>query len=283
MNARSMMTPWLHHPQKRSVPSPIYLMLILSLTLMPNQIPAAHAAPPPPAAHAASQPPAPHTPPPTTTAHTPPPPAPPHAAPPTPAAHPTPQIAPPHTPPLTTPPHAAPPTTPAHAAPPTTLPHAAPPTTPAHATPQIKSSPVILTSPFVILSEAKNLHPPQPMPTPKTSPTLADLEGTWEIQEEERTYVATLDVHGNGPYTHEGGTFTTTTLEGRRWSGKWSQTGNDREGEFEVLLSEDGSTAEGRWWYTRVGTFTHIPARVYGGSYLFKRQSPKTDSPGQPP
>ena len=217
------MTPWLHRPQKRSLPSPIYLMLILSLTLIPNQTPAAHPAPP------------------------------------------------------TAPPPAA------HPAPPTTPHHAASQTSTAHTGPQIKSPPVTLTSPFVILSEAKNLHPPQPVPTPKTKPTLADLEGTWEIQEEERTYVATLDAHGNGPYTHEGGTFTTTTLEGRRWSGKWSQTGNDREGEFEVLLSEDGSTAKGRWWYTRVGTFTHIPARVYGGTYLFKRQSPKTDSLGQPP
>ena len=118
---------------------------------------------------------------------------------------------------------------------------------------------------------------------PQIEPTLSDLEGTWEIQEEDKTYVATLDAHGNGPYTHEGGTFTTTTLEGRLWSGKWSQTGNDREGEFEVLLSEDGSTAKGRWWYTRVGAFTHIPARVHGGPYFFKRQSPKTDSQAQQP
>lgn len=113
---------------------------------------------------------------------------------------------------------------------------------------------------------------------PQIEPTISDLEGTWEIQEEDRTYVATLDAHGNGPYTHEGGTFTTTTLEGRLWSGKWSQTGNDREGEFEVLLSEDGSTAEGEWWYTRVRAFTHIPARMHGGPYFFKRRSPKTDS-----
>ena len=270
-----MMTPRPHRPQKRSVPSPIYLMLLLSLTLMPGPTLPPHAAAPTPAAHAASQPPAPHTPPPTTTAHTPPPPAPPHAAPPTPAAHTAPQTAPPHAAPQIKSPPAIPPPSPVTLAhPPVPLPHPL----------AVLTFPfAILTSPFVILSEAKNLHPPQPMPTPKTKPTLADLEGTWEIQEEERTYVATLDAHGNGPYTHEGGTFTTTTLEGRRWSGKWSQTGNDREGEFEVLLSEDGATAEGRWWYTRVGTFTHIPARVYGGSYLFKRQSPKTDSPGQPP
>ena len=264
MNARSMMTPWLHRPQKRNVPSPIYLMLILSLTLIPNQTPAAHPTDPTAPAHTPLLTPAAHTAPPT---------APPHAAPPTPTAHP------------------APPTTPAHATPQIKSPPAIPPPSPVtltHPPVPLPSSPVILTSPLVILSEAKNLHPPQPGPPLKsphaqTKPTLADLEGTWEIQEEERTYVATLDAHGNGPYTHEGGTFTTTTLEGRRWSGKWSQTGNDREGEFEVLLSEDGLTAEGRWWYTRVGTFTHIPARVYGGSYLFKRQSPKTDSHGQPP
>lgn len=109
---------------------------------------------------------------------------------------------------------------------------------------------------------------------PQRGPTISDLEGTWEIQEEDKTYVATLDAQGNGPYTHEGGTFTTTKLDGRLWSGKWSQPGNDREGEFEVLLSEDRSTAEGQWWYTRVGTFIHIPARMHGGTYFFKRLSP---------
>ncbi len=102
-------------------------------------------------------------------------------------------------------------------------------------------------------------------------PGAPDLSGTWEIHEEERTYIATLDAQGNGPYTHQGGSFTTTAVEDRVWSGTWSQPGNDREGGFEVHLSEDGLTAEGDWWYTRVGLFTDIPPRFRGGTYVFKR------------
>ncbi len=101
-----------------------------------------------------------------------------------------------------------------------------------------------------------------------------DLSGTWEIHEEDRTYIATLDAHGNGPYTHQGGSFTTTDVTDRVWSGTWTQTGNDREGGFEVRLSEDGLTAEGDWWYTRVGFYAGIPPRFQGGSYFFKRLHP---------
>lgn len=98
-----------------------------------------------------------------------------------------------------------------------------------------------------------------------------DLSGVWEIQEEDKTYQATLDAKGNGPYTHEQGSFTTTELDSRLWSGTWKQKGNDREGEFEVLLSEDYMTAEGAWWYTRVEEHRNIPPRMHGGSYFFKR------------
>ncbi len=103
-----------------------------------------------------------------------------------------------------------------------------------------------------------------------------DLSGTWEIQEEDKTYRAMLDAQGNGPYTHEGGRFTTTKLDGRLWSGKWIQTENDREGEFEVLLSEDFLTAEGDWWYLRVGEDLSIPPRLHGGSYFFRRLPERT-------
>lgn len=112
--------------------------------------------------------------------------------------------------------------------------------------------------------------------TGKVTKTL-DLGGTWEIQEEDKTYQATLDAKGNGPYTHEQGTFTTTELDGRLWTGTWEQKGNDREGGFEVLLSEDFMTAEGVWWYTRVEQHQNIPPRIHGGSYIFKRLSPTTD------
>lgn len=100
-----------------------------------------------------------------------------------------------------------------------------------------------------------------------------DLSGEWEVQEveENRTYRATLNRRGNGPYTWQGGQFTTTTIKDRLWQGIWTQTGNDREGQFEMLLSEDGTQAQGIWWYTRVGTRNNIPPREHGGSYIWKR------------
>lgn len=105
------------------------------------------------------------------------------------------------------------------------------------------------------------------------SPQSYDLSGEWEILEIEdnRTYRATLDRQGNGPYTWQGGQFRTTRFNDRRWQGTWKQTGNDREGEFELVLSEDGTQAKGIWWYVRVGTRNNIPPRQHGGSYVWKR------------
>jgi len=98
-----------------------------------------------------------------------------------------------------------------------------------------------------------------------------DLSGEWEIQEEDKSYRAILDRTGNGPYTHQNGRIVTTSFAERSWQGTWHQTGNDREGGFEVLLSEDGNQAKGVWWYTRVGDKTNIPSRQWGGSYVWKR------------
>ena len=100
-----------------------------------------------------------------------------------------------------------------------------------------------------------------------------DLNGDWEVQEEDRTYRAHLDGRGNGTYTWQGGRITTTGFAGQRWMGTWQQPGNDREGKFEIVLSQDGTNASGRWWYSRVGTRTKIPPGI-GGSYHWKRLSP---------
>jgi hypothetical protein len=105
---------------------------------------------------------------------------------------------------------------------------------------------------------------------------VADLSGEWEILEveDDKRYKATLDKSGNGPYTQHGGRFTTTKNADRLWQGTWQQPGNDREGGFELLLSEDGTQAKGVWWYSRVGTHKNIPPREHGGTYQWKRLTP---------
>lgn len=101
-----------------------------------------------------------------------------------------------------------------------------------------------------------------------------DLSGEWEIQEEDKSYKVTLDRYGNGSYTWQEGRILTTRFSDRRWQGTWHQTGNDREGGFELLLSEDAIQAKGVWWYTRVGNHLNIPPREWGGSYVWNRLTP---------
>jgi ketosteroid isomerase-like protein len=112
--------------------------------------------------------------------------------------------------------------------------------------------------------------------TQKVSATaqLPDLSGEWEIEEEDKSYRATLDKAGNGTYTHKGGVLTTTGYANRLWQGTWRQPDNDREGGFEVLLSEDSKEAKGIWWYSRVGSHKNIPPREHGGTYTWKRLTP---------
>lgn len=102
-------------------------------------------------------------------------------------------------------------------------------------------------------------------------PVTLDLSGDWLIEEEDKSYTASLDGRGNGTYTHQGGSFRTLKFENRLLLGTWRQTGNDREGGFEVLFSESGDEARGVWWYTRVGTRKNIPPRLHGGTYVWKR------------
>ncbi|MEQ1794697.1 MAG: nuclear transport factor 2 family protein [Nitrospira sp.] len=115
---------------------------------------------------------------------------------------------------------------------------------------------------------------PQPIADPGVlRAPVTDLSGEWEILEveDDKRYKATLDKSGNGPYTQHGGHFTTTKFTDRVWQGTWQQPGNDREGGFDLLLSEDGTQAKGVWWYSRVGTHKNIPPREHGGSYQWKR------------
>lgn len=98
-----------------------------------------------------------------------------------------------------------------------------------------------------------------------------DLKGQWEIKEEDKSYVATLDQEGHGFYTWQNGEITVSKCHNRRCEGTWRQAGNDREGGFDVLFGEDGSEAKGVWWYSRVGNKKNIPPRQWGGPYTWKR------------
>jgi hypothetical protein len=121
-----------------------------------------------------------------------------------------------------------------------------------------------------------NAAAPRTVASSISQPAVPDLSGEWDILEveDDKRYKATLDKAGNGPYTQHGGRFITSKFADRLWQGSWQQPGNDREGGFELLLSEDGSQAKGVWWYSRVGTQKNIPPREHGGTYLWKRLTP---------
>lgn len=110
--------------------------------------------------------------------------------------------------------------------------------------------------------------------TASPPPDQVNLSGDWEIQEEDKSYKATLDPAGNGTYSWQGGQIATISFADRKWQGTWRQTGNDREGGFDILLSEDGTQAKGVWWYTRVGDKQNIPPRQWGGPYTWNRLTP---------
>ena len=110
---------------------------------------------------------------------------------------------------------------------------------------------------------------------------VPDVSGEWNIEEEDKSYRAVLDKHGNGHYSWQGGRIDTMTIDDRKWLGTWRQTGNDREGGFEVLLSEDGREARGVWWYTRVGDRKNIPPREWGGRYVWRRPTTPDPAPSR--
>lgn len=107
---------------------------------------------------------------------------------------------------------------------------------------------------------------------------IGDLAGVWEYQEGSVTYRLKLDRHGNGTYEWKRGRFQTTSLDNGTWKGTWHQQENDREGGFEIQLSQDRQTAAGLWWYTRIEEDQN-PLNP-GGSFKLRRLaiSTTTDS-----
>ena len=79
------------------------------------------------------------------------------------------------------------------------------------------------------------------------------LAGEWEVSDGAMEKTIRIDCTGTGRYGWQDGKVVTTTVQGNYWAGTWDQSGNDREGGFEVQLSADRAKAEGRWWYSRIG------------------------------
>lgn len=98
---------------------------------------------------------------------------------------------------------------------------------------------------------------------------ITDLVGAWEYQDGNAVYPLTFDEKGNGAYEWKHGRFVTTSLKNGVWKGSWHQRDNDREGGFEMRLARDLQTADGHWWYTRIGE-DHDPLEP-GGTFTLRR------------
>jgi len=126
------------------------------------------------------------------------------------------------------------------------------------------------------------------IPVRTTSPSLPGLEsgtplspavlaGHWEYGDGMFIVPFELDEQGNGPYDWYEGRFHTTEFTGRMWRGTWHQQANDRDGGFEVQLSEDLSEGDGYWWYIRIGTTTN-PKKPGAKFHVTRLSSPPSRS-----
>jgi len=113
-------------------------------------------------------------------------------------------------------------------------------------------------------------------PVPTEGSTQASekaiLAGELEYEEGGMVVPLRLDRFGNGTYDFKDGRFLTQLLSDRRWAGAWAQRANDREGGFEITLSDDYSEGEGLWWYTRIERDA-VPNKAGGRFHVMKVQS----------
>ena len=135
----------------------------------------------------------------------------------------------------------------------------------------------ILFSTAALMSACASVKAPAPGAPPSLDRT--DLSGEWEWRDDATVQRIVLDKNGNGTYSWQNGRIVTTSVADGRWEGVWSQEGNDREGRFEVLITPNGTDAEGSWWYTRIGERT-ISTREQGGNFRLKRLSSMASQPG---
>ena len=107
---------------------------------------------------------------------------------------------------------------------------------------------------------------------------IEDLAGSWEYKDAAGEGIITLNTEGKGVYEWEEGRFETLSLDNRTWTGVWVQKGNDREGGFKLTFTDDASTAQGKWWYTRIGD-DKDPLQPGGTFRMSRRSSSLLSSP----
>jgi len=137
-------------------------------------------------------------------------------------------------------------------------------------------SPLLLTVAMIGCAKDSGRHVEESQPS-VTLPATAgapypSLAGTWAYEESGKTILITLNEYGNGTYEWKDGQFITVMYANGLWKGSWSQRENDRDGEFEVLFSQDRPIGEGRWWYTRIGSDT-APTQPGGVFHIAPRSN----------
>jgi hypothetical protein len=103
-------------------------------------------------------------------------------------------------------------------------------------------------------AQVKDAPPENSAKAPKECPAdnnRSALAGSWLYEEQGYFYTLRLDKQGNGAYEWKDGRFLTSCLDKQHWRGAWEQA--ESEGGFEIKLSRDLTTGEGRRWYTQIG------------------------------
>jgi len=129
---------------------------------------------------------------------------------------------------------------------------------------------VMLAGWLVAGCSISGLRNDQPDDAPAQQFATTGLAGEWDMSDGTLEKSIVLDCLGTGQYAWQDGRVVTTTVNGDYWAGTWNQPGNDRDGGFEVRLSEDRSQAEGRWWYSRIGE-KHFPPGERSDTFTLMR------------
>lgn len=140
-----------------------------------------------------------------------------------------------------------------------------------HSTNQNRSALVVAAAVLILLQGCAYLEPDKRESALEAAASLDGFNpaGLWFYEDKLVNGEVELDQQGNGSYPWEEGFFVTEGWSDGTWRGTWHQPGNNREGGFELKLTNDYTFAFGRWWYTRIGA-DEAPEKP-GGKFTLTR------------